>query len=82
MTPLNATVIMTIGIPHRQVVDVKWNLTPELVLSMAELRKGDRLIFEHNAREMWDVGFLDQRGEHSCRPDRDFDHPVALKGGG
>jgi len=30
------------------------------------------LIFEQNASEMWDVGFLDHRGEHSCRPDRDI----------
>jgi hypothetical protein len=52
VTPLNASVIMAIGIPRRQVVDVKWSLTPELVLSMAELGKGDRLIFEHSAREM------------------------------
>jgi len=80
VTPLNANVIVAIGIPRLQVVDVKWG--PEPVLSMVELGKRDRLIFEYNAREMWDVGFLDQRGEHSCRPDRDFDHSVASKGGG
>jgi len=59
VTPLNASIIVVIGIPRRQVVDVKWSLIPELVPSMAELGKGDRLIFEHDARKMWYVGFLD-----------------------
>ncbi len=30
------------------------------------------MIFEHDTSQVWDVGFLDHRGEHSCCPVRDI----------
>jgi len=32
--------------------------------------RGNRLIFEDDTSEMWDVGFLHHRGKHRCRPGR------------